>query len=77
MPLSIRNSKVEKLARQKAAERNMSVTAVIGEALEKLPPLERKGLAAALRDIASDLAKKTPGGGRLLTKEEINEEWMG
>ncbi|MDE2385595.1 MAG: type II toxin-antitoxin system VapB family antitoxin [Alphaproteobacteria bacterium] len=76
MPLSIRNAKVEKLARQRAAEHNMSVTAVIGQALQNMAPPTRKGLAAKLRQIATELQLSSPGGGRLLTKDEINAEWM-
>jgi len=76
MALSIRNAKVEKLARQRASEHKMSVTAVIGEALEKMAPPSRRGIANSLRDIAIDLKQLTPGGGRRLTKDEIQSEWM-
>ena len=76
MALSIRNAKVEKLARQRASEHQMSVTAVIGEALEIMAPPPRHGLANRLREIALDLKRNTPGGGRRLTKDEIQSEWM-
>ncbi len=76
MPLSIRNAKVEKLARQRAAERNMSVTAVIGEALQEMRPPQKETFVEFVEKLAEELAKNTPGGGRLLTKDEINAEWM-
>ena len=77
MPLSIRNSKVEKLARQKAAERNTTVTAVIGEALAALPPPRKESFAQIARRLSGELALHAQGKGQRLSKDEIDEEWMG
>jgi len=76
MPLSIRNAKVEKLARQRAAEHNMSVTAVIGEALHAMPPAQKESFGEFAEKLAANLAKHSKGKGRRLTKDETNAEWM-
>lgn len=76
MALSIRNPKVEKLARAVAAQYGTSMTEVVGLALEEYAKKSKPNLAEIARKIADDLKRDTPGGGRKLTKDEINAEWM-
>ena len=76
MPLSIRNPKVEKLARAVAAQHRTTVTAVIGTALEEYSKKTKPDMLEFVRKLSADLMRDVPDGGRKLTKDEINAEWM-
>ena len=76
MPLSIRNPKVEKLARQIAAQHKTTITGAIEMALEKLSKSTNEDFVEFARKLSDDLMRNSPGGGRKPTKDEINAEWM-
>ena len=75
MPLSIRNPKVEKLARAVATQHGLSMTAVVGLALEDFAKKSKPDLAALGRKLADELRRNSPGGGHRMTKDEIDEMW--
>ncbi len=76
MPLSIRNPKVEKLARVAAAQHGISMTEVVGLALEQFAQKSKPDLVELARKISDDLMREAPRKRRNLTKDEINAEWM-
>ena len=75
MPLSIRNPKVEKLARAVAAQRGLSMTEVVGLALEDFAKKSKPDLVALGHQLAGELKRNSPGGGHRMTKDEIDEMW--
>jgi hypothetical protein len=76
MPLSIRNPKVEKLARAVAAQYGTTVTGAIEMALEDYGKKPKPDLVEIARKISEDLMRHAKPGRRKLTKDEINAEWM-
>jgi antitoxin VapB len=77
MNLQIRDARAHELARKLARKRGISMTAAVIQALES--QLEREGderpLSERLAEIASRLKAQSPGGGRDMTKDEIDEMW--
>jgi antitoxin VapB len=77
MNLQIRDERVHELARRLAIKRQMDVTEAIILALEN--ELEREasddGLPARVAEIAQRLKDMSPGGGRTMTKDEIDAMW--
>jgi antitoxin VapB len=75
--LSIRNPRAEELARSLAAQRKITMTEAVIEALEH--ELERLTAKVPLRERITKLVQdRTPPGGfpgRDLTKDEIDEMW--
>jgi antitoxin VapB len=79
MALSIRNPRVEELARQLADKRKTTMTDVIVKALEKDAKAEATttsdSLHQQLKDLADRLKRKGKPGGHMMTKEEIDRMW--
>jgi antitoxin VapB len=79
MALSIRNPRVEELARDLAAKRKTTMTDVIEKALEKETKAEAEAdtrpLYEQVKEIADRLKRKGKPGGHMMTKEEIDRMW--
>jgi hypothetical protein len=77
MAISIRNPRVEEIARDLAAKRNMTMTDVIVKALEKeaMVDMDNRPLRDQLKDIADNLKRKGKPGGHKMTKDEIDRMW--
>ncbi|MDX8439515.1 type II toxin-antitoxin system VapB family antitoxin [Mesorhizobium australafricanum] len=77
MNLQIRDPRARELARQLAEKRKISMTEAVIEALESELQREREQtpLAERLAVIAKELKSKAAGGGRALSKDEIDEMW--
>ncbi|MER8658504.1 type II toxin-antitoxin system VapB family antitoxin [Mesorhizobium sp. M0847] len=77
MNLQIRDPRARDLARQLAEKRKISLTEAVIEALESELQREREQvpLAERLAAISNDLKAKAGGGGRDLTRDEIDEMW--
>lgn len=77
MNLQIRDPRARKLARQLAEKRKISMTEAVIEALESELQREREQipLAERLAAISRDIRSKAGGGGRALSKDEIDEMW--
>lgn len=77
MNLQIRDPRAHELAQKLAEKRGVSMTEAVIDALEA--QLERgadeKPLAERLAEIADRLKAQSPGGGRDMTKDEIDEMW--
>lgn len=77
MNLQIRDKRAHELARRLAEKRKTSMTDAVITALEN--ELRREGdepsLAAKLDRLAQKLKDMSPGGGRQMTKDEIDEMW--
>lgn len=77
MNLQIRDKRAHELARRLAARRNTSMTEAVITALEN--ELGRDASEPRLRErvarIVDDLHRRSPGGGRVMTKDEIDEMW--
>lgn len=77
MNLQIRDKRAHELARRLAEKRNTSMTDVVITALENEAERDAKG--PALRDrvakLVDDLHRRSPGGGRVMTKDEIDGMW--
>ncbi len=75
MALSIRNPRVEELARKLATKRKTTMTDVIVKALEKEVEADTRPLYEQLKEIADRLKRKGKPGGHMMTKEEIDRMW--
>jgi hypothetical protein len=76
MPISIRNPRVDELARDLAAKRNMTMTEVIIQALEKEAKVEKtERLRDVNRRIADDFKSKGLPTGHRMSKDEIDRMW--
>ena len=77
MNLQIRDPRARELARQLAEKRKISMTEAVIEALESELQREREQvpLSERLAAIARDLKSKAGTGGRVLSKDEIDEMW--
>jgi hypothetical protein len=79
MALSIRNPRVEELARKLAVKRKTTMTDVIAKALEKDDKAEsetdKRPLREKMRELAEDFKRKGKPGGHIMTKEEIDRMW--
>ena len=79
MALSIRNPRVEELARELARKRKTTMTDVIAKALEKDAKAEAEAdtrpLYEQVKEIADRLKRKGKPGGHMMTKEEIDRMW--
>jgi antitoxin VapB len=77
MPISIRNPRVEELARELALKRKMTMTEVIVDSLEVATKMEedKRPLRERLLDIVEDLHRISKPGGHTMTKEEIDRMW--
>jgi hypothetical protein len=79
MALSIRNPRVEELARKLAVKRKTTMTDVIAKALEKDDKAEsetdKRSLREKMRELAEDFKRKGKPGGHIMTKEEIDRMW--
>ncbi len=79
MALSIRNPRVEELARELAIKRKTTMTDVIVTALEKEAEAEAKSdmrpLRIQLKELAEEFKRKGKPGGHIMTKEEIDRMW--
>jgi antitoxin VapB len=77
MALSIRNPRVEELARQLAAKRNMTMTDVIVHALEKeaKDEIDSRPLREKHKEIADRLLRLGQPDGHRMTKDEIDRMW--
>ncbi|BCH26683.1 hypothetical protein MesoLjLc_65880 [Mesorhizobium sp. L-8-10] len=78
MNLQIRDPRAHELARRLAAKRKISMTEAVIEALQAELKREDVGtpLAERLAALADDLmAKAGKGGGRDMSKDEIDEMW--
>lgn len=77
MPLNIRDPRAAELARDLARRRGTTMTQAIIGALEAEIERDRaeKPLAERLLAIANDLHAKAKPGGRLMTRDEIDDLW--
>jgi len=75
MNLQIRDPRAHKLARELAAERKVSLTEAVIDALEAELRRARTPLAKRLALIADTLQAQATKGGRDLSREEIDEMW--
>jgi antitoxin VapB len=77
MPISIRNPRVEELAREMAQKRNVSMTEVILESLEaaKKADLQKRAPRDRIDEIVEELHRHAKPGGHMMTKEEIDQMW--
>jgi hypothetical protein len=79
MALSIRNPRVEELARELAIKRKTTMTDVIVKALEKDAKAEAdadtRPLREQLKGLVEDFKRKGKPGGHVMTKEEIDRMW--
>lgn len=81
MALSIRNPRVEQLARDLAQKRKTTMTDVIVKALERDMKMEAESgadnrpLHEQLKEIADRLKRKGKPGGHMMTKQEIDRMW--
>lgn len=79
MNLQIRDPRAHELARRLAKKRGLSMTDAVIQALEAQLQLDegasRSARLASIQAIAADLAARSPGGGRDMTKDEIDRMW--
>ncbi|CEJ11320.1 -like transcription factor [bacterium YEK0313] len=77
MTLQIRNDRARKLARKLADKRQVTMTEAVIQALEGelRREAEKEPLVVRLRRISDELAAKANPGGRVLTKDEIDDMW--
>ncbi|RVD39238.1 transcriptional regulator [Mesorhizobium sp. M4B.F.Ca.ET.215.01.1.1] len=77
MNLQIRDPRARELARRLAEKRKISMTEAVIEALESELQRERQRipLAKRLAVIAEDFRAKAGQGGRVMSKDEIDEMW--
>ncbi|TPJ79284.1 MULTISPECIES: type II toxin-antitoxin system VapB family antitoxin [unclassified Mesorhizobium] len=77
MNLQIRDPRARELARQLAEKRNVSMTEAVIEALESELQRHRKQapLAERLATISRNFKSKAGGGGKTLSKDEVDEMW--
>lgn len=79
MALSIRNPRVEQLARELARKRKTTMTDVIAKALEKDAKAEvekdKRPLREQMKELAEEFKRKGNPGGHIMTKEEIDRMW--
>lgn len=77
MTLHIRDKRAQELAQRLAEKRNTSVTEAVITALEnELGREEREpSLQERVAELVDDLHRRSPGGGRQMTKDEIDEMW--
>jgi antitoxin VapB len=75
--LQIRDPRAKELARQLADIRQTTMTEVVVTALEAelARQAEVEPLIVRIRRIADDLASKSNGRGRAMTKDEIDAMW--
>lgn len=75
--LQIRDPRAKELARQLADVRQTTMTDVVVTALEAelARQAEVEPLIVRIRRIADDLASKSNGRGRAMTKDEIDDMW--
>jgi len=79
MNLQIRDPRAHDLASRLAKKRGVSMTDAVIEALEAQLRFDegasRSARLAAIQAIAANLAAQSPGGGRDMTKDEIDKMW--
>jgi antitoxin VapB len=79
MNLQIRDPRAHELASKLARKRGLSMTDAVIQALEaQLQMNEGRSRAerlASVRAIAANLVSQSPGGGRDMTKDEIDGMW--
>ena len=77
MGISIRDPKVGELARELARLRRTNMTEAIAHALRSELKRERdkRPLEDRLEDLANETIAMAKPGGRVMTKEEIDELW--
>jgi antitoxin VapB len=77
MPISIRNPRVEELARELAQKRNMTMTEVIVQALENEAnkKTDNRPLREQLKELSDEFKRKGKPGGHIMTKDEIDKMW--
>jgi antitoxin VapB len=77
MPISIRNPRVEKLARELAQKRNISMTEVILDSLENAKRTDRntRPLHERIDEIVGVLHRQAKPEGHALSKDEIDRVW--
>lgn len=77
MNLHIRDKRAQELAQRLAEKRKTSVTEAVITALEN--ELGRDAPEPSLQErvakLVDDLHRRSPGGGRQMTKDEIDEMW--
>ena len=77
MNLQIRDKRAHELARKLAEKRNTSMTEAVITALEdalvRAQPDEH--LVERFKALADELHRRSPGGGRDMTREEIDAMW--
>jgi antitoxin VapB len=76
MNLQIRDKRAYELARRLAEKRNTSMTDAVIAALENELGREKpRPLSVQFAELAKELKDLSPGGGRRMTKDEIDEMW--
>lgn len=76
MNLQIRDKRAHELASQLAGRRKTSMTEAVITALEnELQRTDQRPLAERYAALAEELHRRSPGGGREMTKDEIDAMW--
>ena len=76
MNLQIRDKRAHELAAKLASERNMTMTEAVITALQNELGRQRQGdFKERVAKLVEELHRRSPGGGRDMTKDEIDAMW--